>query len=191
MTGANGGGKTTYLRSLGIAVLFFLTGCPVAAKSGEIWPFARLCTHFPSAENFEDTGRFVDEVRRAEEIRKAADRDTVALFNETFSGTDEQKSEEYSRRLADDMYAYGTFGLYVTHIHTLTHGKIPTLAAVVDEEDENRRTYRIRRMDGTDSSFAEDILKKYRLTEEGLAERLARMRTVPADTVGTGKGEGI
>lgn len=191
VTGANGGGKTTYLRSLGIAVLFFLTGCPVAARSGEIWPFARLCTHFPSAENFEDTGRFVDEVRRAEEIRKLADRDTVALFNETFSGTDEQKSEEYSRRLADDMYAYGTFGLYVTHIHTLTHGKIPTLAAVVDAEDENRRTYRIRRMDGTDSSFAEDILKKYRLTEEGLAERLARMRAARADAVDTGKGEGI
>ena len=185
VTGANGGGKTTYLRSLGIAVLFFLTGCPVAARSGEIWPFARLCTHFPSAENFEDTGRFVDEVRRAEEVRKLADKDTVALFNETFSGTDEQKSEEYSRRLADDMYAYGTFGLYVTHIHTLTHGKIPTLAAVVDEEDENRRTYRIRRMDGTDSSFAEDLLKKYRLTEEGLAERLARMRSAER------KGEGI
>jgi len=191
VTGANGGGKTTYLRSLGIAVLFFLTGCPVAARSGEIWPFARLCTHFPSAENFEDTGRFVDEVRRAEEIRKLADKDTVALFNETFSGTDEQKSEEYSRRLADDMYAYGTFGLYVTHIHTLTHGKIPTLAAEVDEEDENRRTYRIRRMDGTDSSFAEDILKKYRLTEEGLAERLTRMRAVRENLDDGGKGEGI
>ena len=105
-----------------------------------------------------------------------ADGDTVALFNETFSGTDEQKSEEYSRRLAEDMYAYGAFGLYVTHIHTLTHGRIPTLAAVIDEENENRRTYRIRRMDGTDSSFAEDILKKYRLTEEGLAERLADMK---------------
>lgn len=181
VTGANGGGKTTYLRSLGIGILFFLAGCPVAAKSGEIWPFAKLFTHFPSMENFEESGRFVDEVQRAEEIRAAADGDTVALFNETFSGTDEKKSEEYSRRLAEDMYAYGTFGLYVTHIHSLTHGKIPTLAAMIDEEDENRRTYRIRRIDGTDSSFAEDILKKYRLTEEGLAERLASLPTGGAD----------
>lgn len=176
VTGANGGGKTTFLRSLGIAVLFFLTGCPVAARNGEIWPFARLCTHFPSPENFEETGRFVDELRRADEIRSVADEDTMALFNETFSGTDEQKSEEYSRRLAEDMYAYGAFGLYVTHIHSLTHGKIPTLAAVIDENDENRRTYRIRPIHGTDCSFASDILKKYRLTEEGLAERLAEMR---------------
>ena len=176
VTGANGGGKTTFLRSLGIAVLFFLTGCPVAARNGEIWPFARLCTHFPSPENFEETGRFVDELRRADEIRSVADADTMALFNETFSGTDEQKSEEYSRRLAEDIHAAGAFGLYVTHIHSLTHGKIPTLAAVIDENDENRRTYRIRPIHSTDCSFASDILKKYRLTEEGLAERLAEMR---------------
>lgn len=157
-------------------MLFFLTGCPVSAKDGEIWCFARLCTHFPSREDFTDSGRFVDEVRRADEIRAVADRDTVALFNETFSGTDEEKSERYSRGLAEDMVDCGAFGLYVTHIHSLTHGHIPTLAAVVDEDDENRRTYRIRRMDGTDSSFAEDILKKYDLTEEGLAKRLVMMQ---------------
>lgn len=177
VTGANGGGKTTYLRSVGIAVLFFLAGCPVSAKDGEIWCFRRLCTHFPSREDFEDSGRFVDEVRRADEIRAVADQDTVALYNETFSGTDEMKSEQYSRALAEDMVDCGAFGLYVTHIHSLTHGRIPTLAAVVDETDENRRTYRIRRMDGTDSSFALDILKKYDLTEEGLARRLVEMQT--------------
>lgn len=176
VTGANGGGKTTYLRSVGIAVLFYLAGCPVSAKDGEIWCFARLCTHFPSREDFTDSGRFVDEVRRADEIRAVADRDTVVLCNETFSGTDEEKSERYSRALAEDMVDCGAFGLYVTHIHSLTHGRIPTLAAVVDETDENRRTYRIRRMDGTDSSFAEDILKKYDLTEEGIARRLAMMQ---------------
>lgn len=173
VTGANGGGKTTYLRSVGIAVLFFLAGCPVSAKDGEIFCFRRLCTHFPSEEDFTDSGRFVDEVRRADEIRAVADPDTVVLCNETFSGTDEEKSERYSRALAEDMADCGAFGLYVTHIHSLTHGRIPTLAAVVDETDENRRTYRIRRMDGTDSSFAIDILKKYDLTEEGLAKRLS------------------
>ncbi len=176
VTGANGGGKTTYLRALGIAVLFFLTGCPISAADASIWPFTRLCTHFPSPENFEDTGRFVDEMRRADEIRAVADPDTVALFNETFSGTDEVKSETCSQALAEDMYHAGAFGLYVTHLHSLTHGEIPTLAAMIDETDENRRTYRIRPMGSTDSSFAADILKKYDLTEDGLARRLAFLR---------------
>ncbi len=176
VTGANGGGKTTYLRALGIAVLFFLTGCPISAADASIWPFTRLCTHFPSPENFEDTGRFVDEMRRADEIRAVAAPDTVALFNETFSGTDEVKSETCSQALAEDMYHAGAFGLYVTHLHSLTHGEIPTLAAMIDETDENRRTYRIRPMGSTDSSFAADILKKYDLTEDGLARRLAFLR---------------
>ncbi len=189
VTGANGGGKTTYLRAFGIAILFFVTGCPVSAREAEIWPFTRLCTHFPSPENFEDTGRFVDEMRRADEIRETADHDTVALFNETFSGTDEVKSETCSRALAEDMYHAGTFGLYVTHLHSLTHGEIPTLAAMIDETDENRRTYRIKPIGSTDSSFAVDILKKYDLTEEGLARRLAMMQAKKQSAGTPEKGE--
>ena len=67
----------------------------------------------------------------------------------------------------------GVFGVYVTHIHTLTGHAIPSLAAVVDPEDENRRTYKIRRVDRTDSSYARDILRKYGLDGDSLAARLA------------------
>ena len=39
ITGANGGGKTTYLRTVGVNLMLFLAGCPVFAKDGEIYPF--------------------------------------------------------------------------------------------------------------------------------------------------------
>ena len=38
LTGANGGGKTTYLRSVGIAVILFLSGCPIPCEGAEIYP---------------------------------------------------------------------------------------------------------------------------------------------------------
>ena len=171
--GANGGGKTTYLRALGLSVLFALVGCPIAARSARIYPFRRLFTHFPANETFSDTGRFLEEEGRVRVIRENADADTVALFNETFSGTYERKAEEYSRELAVEMAERGVFGVYVTHIHTLTGHAIPSLAAVVDPEDENRRTYKIRRVDRTDSSYARDILRKYGLDGDSLAARLA------------------
>jgi len=172
VTGANGGGKTTFLRACGLAVLFFLTGCPVAAESARICPFDALYTHFPANESFENSGRFVNEANRAEEIiEKAGDR-TFVLFNETYSGTDEKKSEDYSRRLADTMYERGAFGMFVTHIHALTGSRIPNLAAVIDESDDNRRTYKIRRVGATASSFAADILEKYRLDRLSLKRRL-------------------
>ena len=172
LTGANGGGKTTFLRACGLAVLFFLAGCPVTASSARIRLFDAVYTHFPANESFENSGRFVNEANRAEEIIGKTDENTFVLFNETYSGTDEQKSEQYSRRLADTMYERGVFGMFVTHIHALTGSRIPTLAAVIDETDENRRTYKIRRVGATSSSFAEDILEKYRLDRESLKKRL-------------------
>lgn len=173
LSGANGGGKTIYLRSVGSCVLMFLLGLPVTAKGGEIYPFRQIFTHFPSNESFQSSGRFVDEERRVKAITDTADCDTVALFNETYSGTDERKSEEHSRRLILDMAERGVFGLFVTHIHELTSSefgeKIPVLCAEVDESDGNKRTYRIRRAESTHSSYAQDILKKYRLDRESLA----------------------
>jgi len=172
LSGANGGGKTTYLRACGLAVLFFITGCPVTAVRGKMYPFDSVYTHFPADESFDTGGRFVNEAARADEIMEKSTAESFVLFNETYSGTDEKKSEDYASRLAERMYSGGVFGIFVTHIHALTGGKIPTLAAVIDENDENRRTYKIRRVGGTDSSFAADILEKYRLDKASLRERL-------------------
>lgn len=172
LSGANGGGKTTYLRACTVAALFFVTGCPVAARSGRMMAFDNIFTHFPANESFESDGRFANETARADEITGLATENSFAVFNETFSGTDEKKSEEYSAKLASAMADRGVFGIYVTHIHALTGGKIPTLAAVIDENDENRRTYKIRRVGGTTSSFAADILEKYGLDEHSLAEKM-------------------
>ena len=74
------------------------------------------------------------------------------------------------------MYRRGTFGVYVTHIHSLTGGEIPTLAAEVDADDANRRTYRIRRVGATTSSFARDILEKYGLDGDSLKRAAAAMK---------------
>ena len=58
LTGANGGGKTTYLRALGIAVLLYLAGCPICAEEAELRPFRSVFTHFPRDERFEGDGRY-------------------------------------------------------------------------------------------------------------------------------------
>lgn len=180
LTGANGGGKTTYLRAAAVACLLFLNGCPVPCRGGSMGHFTKLYTHFPTDEDYRDAGRFADEVRRAEEITENAGDSTLAFLNETFSGTDEAKSEDASRKLATALFESGTFGVYVTHLHELTGGDVPTLAAVIDENDNNRRTFRIVRMRRTDSSHAADILYRYGLTREQLREALARRKGAEA-----------
>ncbi len=171
LTGANGGGKTVFLRAAGIAVLLAQNGCPVPCDGGDTACFTRLMTHFPLNEDFSGTGRFDEEMQRAEAIMTEATPESVILLNETFSGTDEVKSAASSRMLAETLYSRGAFGIYVTHLHELTGSTIPSLAAVIDESSGNRRTYRIIRAPRTDSSHAADILYKYSLTRGQLAER--------------------
>ena len=169
LTGANGGGKTTYLRAVGISLVLFLAGCRVPCRSAEIYPFTAIYTHFPFDERFAAEGRLADETRRIDEILESADEDSVVLLNETFSGTDEQKSERMVAEAARELNSRGCFGVWVTHIHAFGDTILPALSVEVDREDSNRRTYKVVRKTALGGSYARDILRKYGLSEEQLA----------------------
>ena len=172
LLGANGGGKTTYLRALGVNLIFFLAGCPVFAKEAEIYPFDIVLSHFPRDERFDNTGRLDEERKRTEEMLNIAQNKTAFLFfNETFSGTDDKSGfdllTDTVAKIAESKY----FGLYVTHFHEVMSLDYPVLSAEVDLSDANKRTFRIVRSKGSASSYASDILKKYRLDKDSLAAR--------------------
>lgn len=171
LTGANGGGKTTYLRAVGICCTLLLLGCPLPCRHAECSVPSGVFTHFPRDERFENTGRFVEENRRVQKILAQMDQDSVVLLNETYSTTNEENALELTDRLANRLYNQAVFGLYITHQHALEEGQIPYLNVVVDFNDSNRRTFRIAKQRTGNGSFAEDILKKYALTEEALTER--------------------
>ena len=178
LTGANGGGKTTYLRAVGINLLLFLAGCPVFAEQAEIYPFAAVLTHCPKDERFDRTGRLDEELARAEEMLEVSD--AFLLFNETFSGTDQTRGLDLVLQTAEKMKANHTFGLFVTHFHEVNDTSYPVLTVKVDTLDENRRTYQIAPKSPTRSSYANDILKKYRLDRASLAERRRQGDTQPS-----------
>ena len=170
--GANGGGKTTYLRAVGINLILFLAGCPVFAKQAEIYPFDIVLSHSPKDERFDNTGRLDEERRRTEEMLKAAqDKVAFLLFNETFSGTDDKRGFDLLTDTVAKIAESKQFGLYVTHFHEVMSLDYPVLSAVVDPTDENKRTFRIVRSKGSASSYATDILKKYGLDKNSLEAR--------------------
>lgn len=171
LTGANGGGKTTYLRAVGIAMTLFLAGCPICADSAEIWPMEGVFTHFPRDERFDSEGRFADEQRRIKQIMEKHNGGSMILLNETYSTTSEEIAVDLTSKLAEQLFDSGSFGIYITHQHGIGETRIPFLSVIVDESDANRRTYRIARRRAATGSFAEDILKKYGMTEEALNRR--------------------
>lgn len=172
LLGANGGGKTTYLRAVGINLILFLAGCHIFARDAEIYPFDIVLSHFPKDERFDNTGRLDEERKRTDEILKSAhDKIAFLLFNETFSGTDDKRGFELLTDTAAKIGENNYFGLYVTHFHEVTSLDYPVLSAEVDYTDENKRTFRIVRSKGSASSYAADILKKYGLDKNSLAAR--------------------
>lgn len=171
LTGANGGGKTTYLRTVAVSVLLFLCGAPVPCRAARIYPLHQVFTHFPRDERFENNGRSADEERRMRAILREADGDALILLNETYATTSEQTAITWTTTLAEEIYDSGNFGIYVTHQHAVGEGKIPFLRVVVDRDDANRRTYKVERTHAEADSFARDILFKYHLDEASLAAR--------------------
>lgn len=172
LLGANGGGKTTYLRALGVNLILFLAGCPVFAKEAEIYPFDTVLSHFPKDERFDNTGRLDEEQKRTEEmLNKAENKAAFLFFNETFSGTDDRRGFELLKDTAMKIAEKHHFGLYVTHFHEVMSLDYPVLSAEVDLSDANKRTFRIVRSKGSVSSYAADILKKYRLDKDSLESR--------------------
>lgn len=169
LTGANGGGKTTYLRTLAVNLLFFMGGCPVFAENGSLYPFTDVLSHFPADERFDGVGRLDEEILRVNAMLKRSDRNCVLLFNETFSGTDDEKGVAKTMEVADFLSKNEMFGLFVTHFHEVCGKGFPILRTEV--LDGNKRSYRIIRDDSGRGSYALDILKKYGLDAESLRER--------------------
>ncbi len=173
LIGANGGGKTTYLRAFGVNMVLFMTGCPVFADAANIFPMRKIFVHFPKDERFDDTGRYEEEAARAGEMLNKADSGTLLLFNETFTGTDEKKGSEMTLRVAKEVLKKGAFGLFVTHFLGVESSGFPILQSEVvsNGTKTNKRTFRIIRSKKETHSYAEDILRKYKLDRASLTEK--------------------
>ena len=171
LAGANGGGKTTYLRTAGVSVIMSLCGCPVPCRHAKVCALDGLFTHFPRDERFELDGRFLDEQKRVDEILCNMGHRSLILLNETYATTNEKKATEETCQLALRLKQAGQFCIYVTHQKGIYDLDIPMLCCVVDGTDANRRTYKIRRVKENVISHAEDILKKYSLSRADLEER--------------------
>ncbi|HIX93723.1 MAG TPA: hypothetical protein H9681_12705 [Firmicutes bacterium] len=186
LVGANGGGKTTYLRAIGQNLLLFLCGAPVFASSASIYPFRHPETVFADSCD----GDVIRE--RLSEILP----DSFLLLNEIYSSLDEERGLAYALDCAARLSRAGSFGLFVTHFYGVRQSGLPLLEtltaddntsdrAVSDHAASDRaasgdtgsvRTYKIVRATGTASSHALDILKKYRLDPESLRVRMKAMR---------------
>jgi hypothetical protein len=95
ITGANSGGKSTFLRSAGVAQLMMQCGLFVTAASFRAVPVQRIFTHFIREEDpGMSSGRLDEELSRMSTIAGQITPHCLMLFNESFAGTNEREGSE-------------------------------------------------------------------------------------------------
>lgn len=184
LTGANSGGKTSYLRAVGICQIFFLAGSYIPAVKAKIFPVQKVLTQFPADEGRANVGRLHEEQRVVAELLDNADENSLVILNETFSSTNEEISLKLSYQLLEKLCKIGSFGIFVTHQHQLVErgkdvkgkSKVGYLSVVVLADDNNTRTYKIASQKSNAQSYAQSIIEKHGLSRQELLNKLVEVK---------------
>ena len=117
VTGANQGGKSTFLRSIGIAQIMFQCGLKVPAKYFCSGIFPSLFTHFTRREDSEmNSGRLDEELGRMNQIIDHLSENSMILLNESFATTTEKEGSVIAYDIIKALMETDVKILTVTHL---------------------------------------------------------------------------
>lgn len=120
VTGLNQGGKTTFLRSVGIAQLFAQAGLFVPAEKYTCSCFKGILTHFPKEEDRNmDFGKLAEELTRLRNDFPIIADGGLALFNESFATTTPKEGAEIAVDVLRALSLTGSTVFFVTHLYEL------------------------------------------------------------------------
>lgn len=166
VTGANRGGKSTFLRSLGLAHLMMQCGMFVPAESFRAQVRTGLFSHFRREEDAgTDLGKLDQELRRMSDIVDAVRPRGLLLCNESFASTNDREGSEIARQVLEPLVEAGVTVVVVTHLFDLAHGwsaaaRTDTLFLRAQRRPDGERTLRLVPGEPEATSYADDLYRQ-------------------------------
>jgi len=166
VTGANQGGKSTFLRSIGQAHLMMQAGMFVAAGEYRGTISRSVFTHFKREEDAGmESGKLDEELARLSAIVDAITPGSLLLSNESFAATNEREGSEIGRRVIRALVDEGVTVIAVTHLFDLASGfyreQLPEAVFLRAERlPDGERTYRIVPGEPLPTSFGRDAYER-------------------------------
>ena len=163
VTGANQGGKSTFLRSIGIAQVMMQCGMPVCAKTFVSGIFPHIFTHFTRREDSSmNSGRLDEELGRIDGIIRHLGDGSMVLLNESFATTTEEEGSAIADDVIRAMVEAGVKVLTVTHLLTFAkrmyERQLPEAAFLTAQRKEDgTRTYKMISGEPELTSFGLDL----------------------------------
>jgi len=176
LTGPNQGGKSIFVKAVGIAQLMFGLGLPVAAKSISLSPVNRIFTRFQTnSGNSVDRSRFGEECAHLQKMMSEVSAHSLIIMDEILSSTDSSEAQVIAQEILTALSVIGCRGILATHLHGLSQ-KVPEINSygntlsktdnLVMGIDGKERTYLVSRRPPDGKSYARDISEKYGLSIE-------------------------
>jgi DNA mismatch repair ATPase MutS len=163
ITGANSGGKSTFLRSVGLAQLMTQGGMFVTARSLRASVCRQILTHFIREEDAEMvSGRLDEELKRLSTSADQMGPHCLMLFNESFAATNEREGSEIGRQVVRALLEAGIRVFFVTHQFDFAASfhrqqQDSTLFLRAPRQPDGHRTFKITVADPLPTSYGQDI----------------------------------
>ncbi len=162
-TGANKGGKTTFLRSIGMAQAMMQCGMFVPARSFSANLCTGLFTHFKRKEDVTmESGKLDEELSRMSQIADHLQPNSLVLLNEAFASTNEREGSEIARQIVAALLERHVKVFFVSHLYRFAHefyakSNDQVLFLRAERNEDGTRTYKLTPGEPLDTSYGADL----------------------------------
>ena len=163
ITGANQGGKSTFLRSLGLAQLMMQCGMFAPAESFCANICDGLFTHYKREEDVTmSSGKLDEELSRVNGIVDQVIVNSLLLFNESFAATNEREGSEIARQIICALLEKSIKVFFVTHLYELAYGFYGkhmenAIFLRAERQADGGRTFKIIKGAPLETSYGKDL----------------------------------
>ena len=173
LSGPNQGGKTIYLKQLGLTAYLAKCGCYVLCESCKVPFYDKIFTHFMQKEIL-GKSRLVEEIERIEGIMPDITRYSLVLLNESFTSTRRKDSVDISLHYLKKFDEIGCSVGFVSHFYELPELDRSIISLRSEVGEGGARTYNIFEKKGDGLAYALDISRACGTTYEQLLESVEK-----------------
>jgi len=164
ITGANRGGKSTFLRSVGLAQMMLQCGLFVTADEFTSSLHTGLFTHYKREEDRNmRSGKFDEELVRMSGIADHIRCHALGLFNESFAATNEREGSEIARQIVTALLDNEVTVFFVSHMYEFARSFLEddrVLFLRADRDEDGRRSFRLQEALPLSKSFGADLYER-------------------------------
>ena len=171
ITGANQGGKSTFLRSLGLCQVMLNAGMFVPASSARVSIASGVYTHFGRQEDRTmERGKLDEELKRFQDLIQRLKPYDLVLFNEAFSSTNEREGAEIAHQVTQALIESHIQVAFVTHLYSFARqwceqNDCRVLCLRAGRLDDGTRTFQMIAGPPAATSFGGDLLQKMKTAQ--------------------------